>query len=417
MGFFDDFGDFFSGLSHSNSWAPGSDIPPWLQAAGIGGLGIGGAALAGPALGLGAAGAGAGAEAATAGAGDLGALFGADGSFGGLGGAGLAADTGGAAALGGVGADLGAEAMSVDSLLPAGATPTAGTGGVQAIGGVQSSGVPGMESAQAWMNPGGSAPGAIPSAGPSAAGTAGPAGSAGGLDLTSLVKNWGGPLAGAAGLGYTILNGQKSLPSTQAIQGQLTDIKNQQASLNLPGQAQNVINAGNANADRLTAQGQPLVQQGTEYSKYLASGTLPPALQTQLDQSVQGAKVAIVSRYASQGMPTDPLKNSTLQAELAAVDQKAKVEAGQLAQQLLQSGSGLTSAGGNLEIAGGQAANSAASTASGMLQTGAQMTGMENSLLQTLSGIDQTQSQNMGKAIAAFAASLAPTKGLSLKLA
>lgn len=194
--------------------------------------------------------------------------------------------------------------------------------------------------------------------GPGAAATAAPAGvDGGGLDLTSLLKtgkDWLGPVAAAGGLGYSVLQGQKQTDATKAIANQATTIGKQ---------------------------AQPLIDQGTDYTKYLASGTLPPAMQAQVDQQSRDAKTAITSRYAQMGLPTDPLKNSSLQAELAAVDDKARQMTASLGQQLLSGGTNMISAGANL-------------------------TGMDNNLLTTLQGIDKAQSDAIGKAIANFASAL-----------
>lgn len=195
-------------------------------------------------------------------------------------------------------------------------------------------------------------------AGPGAASTAAPAGVSGeGLDLTSLFKtgkDWLGPIAAAGGLGYQVLQGEKQTDATKAIANQATTIGKQ---------------------------AQPLIDQGTDYTKYLASGTLPPAMQAQVDQQTHDAKAAITSRYASMGLPTDPLKNSQLQAELASVDDKARQMTASLGNQLLQGGTS-------------------------MINSGANLTGMDSNLLTTLQGIDKAQSDAIGKAIANFASAL-----------
>lgn len=294
-----------------------------------------------------------------------------------------------------------------------GATP----GGVTPMGGVQSFGGSGpVDIGQLSASPGVTTAGSAPLPGGSsgmnfagsAAGQAAPAAVGDSLDLTSLAKNWGAPALGAAGLGYSILKGQQALPSTQAIQDQAASIQGQ-----IPGiqqQGQDFLKSSQQQGQSIRDLGTPLVQQGQEYSKYLASGTLPPTMQAQLDTEAKNAKTQIVSRYAAQGMPTDPNKNSSLQAELQAVDNQMRIKAGQLGQQLLQGGTSLAGAGQGLIGAGTGLQSSVAGTGTNLLGIGAQMTGMENGLLQTLSNIDQTQTANIGKAIANFAAALAPSK-------
>lgn len=127
------------------------------------------------------------------------------------------------------------------------------------------------------------------------------------LGLTS--KNIPGAAIGAAGLGYSVLQGQKQSQYAQ-------QMAEQAASLN--------------------AQGQQL------YS-YLQNGNLPPGLQASLKQATDAAKSKIISNFASQGMNTDPNQNTALAAELAAVDQQALISTAQIGQQLL--GAGVQEAG------------------------------------------------------------------------
>lgn len=209
------------------------------------------------------------------------------------------------------------------------------------------------------VNPAGvtSTPPVTPMGGVSASSVSAPAGVGGGIDLTSLLKSgkdWLGPAAAAGGLGYSLLKGQQDLPSTTALKTQTGNLGQQAAALSAT---------------------------GNQYAGYLASGTLPPAMQAQVDQQTRDAKAALVSRAASMGLPTDPLKNSTLQMELASVDDKARQMTATLGQQLLQGGTSL-------------------------LGTGANLSGMQDSLLTTLSGIDKSQTDAIGKAIANFAGAL-----------
>ena len=297
-----------------------------------------------------------------------GALAGAGAGLGGVGGlTGLGAGVGeigtNAAGTGVDLAGLGSQALPAASTLTSGTGLDLGTSGVGAEGGVTSvgptAGTPATALGTAQFPTAG---GAATSVAPAAA--AAPAG-AGPVDLTSMLSkavgniNPLGAALGAAGLGYNIYQGQKQTASTQAIQNQGANIAGQAAEL-----------AG----------------QGKELTSHLESGTLPPNIQAQVDQNVQAAKAKIISNYASQGMNTDPNKNSSLRQELASVDNQAKVMSGQLAQQLAQSGTNLINAGTAL-------------------------TGLDNNLLTTLSNIDQTQTQKIGQAIANFAAALSGNKG------
>ncbi len=283
---------------------------------------------------------------------------------------GLAAVPGGdfaAAASAFPGAGAGVDLSGASASAFPGATPFNSFGAtgapVATVGDVASAGTGVSGAASADL---GAAPGAA-----GATGAAAPAGAAP-LDLSSAVNKAIGnvnPLSaalGAAGLGYTILQGNKQSAATGAIQNQAS---------NVAGQAADV-----------TAQGKSLVS-------HLESGTLPPNIQAQVDTNTKAAKTKIISNYAAQGMNTDPNHNSSLRQELASVDQQAKVLSGQLAQQLAASGTNLISAG-------------------------TQLTGLDNNLLTTLSNIDQTQTQRMGSAIANFAAALNGNKGgINLKIA
>ena len=373
-------------------------------------LAAGGADLAGLAgLGAGAAGA---TDALTSGA--TAAPVDAGGGIGaGLSGGGTALEAGGADLAGlALPANAGLTAGTTPSDIvangfsdlnpPSGATPVTTTpvtpsgpmtaGGVTSVG--PSSGIPNSVLSNAGLAPTGAAPAA-----PIAAGT----GTGSGFDLSSLVGNasplqLAGAGVGAAGLGYSILNANKSSPSTQAIQNEVTAVNNQIPAL------QQTAQGLQTQGQQLTDQGTKIANQGQGYTDYLASGTLPPALQTQVDQTIAANKQHIISNYAAQGMNTDPTKNSSLRQELDAVDQQGKVLAGQLAQQLLTSGTGLIGAGTGLETTG---ANQSAVGASDLINIGTSYAGINTALLTQLSNIDQTQTANVGRAIASFASALA----------
>lgn len=135
----------------------------------------------------------------------------------------------------------------------------------------------------------------------------------------------------------------------------------------------------------LEAQARSLNTQGQQLLSYLQSGTLPAGLQASLNQATSAAKAKIISNYAAQGLNTDPSQNSALQQQLQQVDQQALISTAQMGQQLMQSG--------------------------------IQETGLSSDLYKTLVGIDQTQTANIGKAIASFASALSGGGGgINLKL-
>jgi len=135
----------------------------------------------------------------------------------------------------------------------------------------------------------------------------------------------------------------------------------------------------------LLAQAQRLDANGQAMMSYLQSGNLPPGLKASLDQATSAAKAKIISNFASQGMNTDPTQNTALAAQLAQVEQQALISTAQIGQQLMASG--------------------------------VQQSGLSSDLYKTLANIDQTQTANIGKAIANFASSLGGAGGgVNLKL-
>lgn len=197
-----------------------------------------------------------------------------------------------------------------------------------------------------------------------ATGTAAPA--AGGTSISSLLGDAGssvlksitgnplGTALGVGGLGYNILEGQKSTANQKALTADA-----QQAT---------------TNSNRLTASGEELQQ-------YLSSGKLPDNYQAQVDQAINDAKTTAISNAAAQGLPTDPTKNTALAATLAKIDSSRPNMQAQVAQQLFSSGSSLINAG-----------QSAA--------------GLSGQLYQALVNNDTNAAANTGRAIATLAAAL-----------
>lgn len=122
--------------------------------------------------------------------------------------------------------------------------------------------------------------------------------------INSITKNPLGIGLAGAGLGYSMLQGNK-----------------------LTGNVQNVTNAANQEAG-----------QGAQLQQYLQNGTLPPGMQAAVDNATKAAKARIISGYASRGQNADPAQNSALAQELAQADMNALAAAGQLQTQLLTTG-------------------------------------------------------------------------------
>jgi hypothetical protein len=144
--------------------------------------------------------------------------------------------------------------------------------------------------------------------------------------------------AGAAGLGYELFKGQQPPPY----------------------------------APNLTQTANQLGQEGQVLQNYLQSGTLPPALQAQLNQATAAAKARAVSNAAANGLPTDPSQNTQLASEFAQIDTNAVASMG-----------------------GVQTA---------LLQQGLAATGISTGIYESLNQIQTEQNQQMMQAIANFAA-------------
>ena len=172
--------------------------------------------------------------------------------------------------------------------------------------------------------------------------------------VNSITKNQLGLAIAGGGLAYDLLQGNKTDPNQQMLQNE---------------------------APQLLAQGTALSKSGQGLQTYLTSGTLPPALQAQVTQSVNAAKATIIANAAHNGQNTDPTQNSQLAADLAAADQNGLVLAGQLEQNLFTAGTQL-------------------------LQTGVNETGLSNQLYETLVNMDRQNNQEIMTAIAGMASAL-----------
>lgn len=85
---------------------------------------------------------------------------------------------------------------------------------------------------------------------------------------------------------------------------------------------------------QLTAAAQNATSQGSMLESYMAGGTLPPGLQSSIDQATNAAEAAIKSRYASRGMSG----SSAEEQDIAAAKMQAVNQGAQLAIQLYSQG-------------------------------------------------------------------------------
>jgi len=195
----------------------------------------------------------------------------------------------------------------------------------------------------------------------------GTSGSGGGFDLSKFLSGGssGGkstnPLLGLVGAGAAGVGLAVNLSQGNKVDPNITNLQNLVASLG-PEEAN-------------------LFSQGNQYMSYLASGTLPPGMQEQINQWAAAAKARFIQNAATSGTSGDPSKNSALAQDLNSVDLQAKMQAAQMASQLLSAGNS-------------------------MITNGLNFAGMQESIFKYLSDYDLKQSQATGNAISNFAAAL-----------
>lgn len=231
-------------------------------------------------------------------------------------------------------------------------------------------------------------------AAPAAASPVAPIGGAGAgpTDLTSIMGTGTDPGLSFGGAGSNISGGgnflDKLTPSALG-RGMVNQITSNPltTALGLGGLGLGIMRGNQAPKGTAQLQGiaGPEAAAGLQNQQYLTTGTLPPGMQASVEQASRDAKAAIISNYASRGLPTDPSKNSALAEELANVDQNAIKTTATLGQQLLQSGLNQTQ--------------------------------LSEDVYKSLVGIDQTQQKQISDAIANFAKSLGGGGGVQLKLA
>lgn len=203
------------------------------------------------------------------------------------------------------------------------------------------------------------------------------------FDSSAAASAYGGGGGGApAAGGFNI-----SDPSTYLPAAGLTPVKAAGVALGAGALGYDVLKGNKPLADQsaLQAQGTQLSAQGQQFMSYLQQGTLPPGLQTLVDKQTNAAKAMAIANAAKNGQSTDPTTNTQLADAINSAQQQATAQVAQLGTQLFQQGLSET-------------------------QVSAQ-------IMQYLTNLDEQQTANMGKSIAAFAASLAGGGGTTLKLA
>lgn len=212
-------------------------------------------------------------------------------------------------------------------------------------------------------------------------------GKAGSGVMNSLTSNPLGIALGAAGLGYNVLSGQKQSANQKALSSAADTAANT---------GKQALDAGLPMAKANNTTGTGLINSGQDLQTYLSTGKLPPQYQQQVDQAINDAKIRAISNAASQGVPTDPARNTALAATLAGIDNQRGSMTTQIAQSLFNAGSSNINAGSSLT----------SSSASSLINAGQSASGLSANLLQALVQNDTTQAQNTGKAIATLAAAL-----------
>src|SRR5215475_3479122 len=89
------------------------------------------------------------------------------------------------------------------------------------------------------------------------------------------------------------------------------------------------------------AQIAPITAEAQQLQSYLLTSTLPPSMQAGIQQVIQNQKAKITQAYANRGAPTAAGTNSSLDADLAAVDRQGLIMAGQMQATLFEQGTKL----------------------------------------------------------------------------
>lgn len=180
----------------------------------------------------------------------------------------------------------------------------------------------------------------------------------------------------ALGLGRSLLASEN--PNPIPGMGQLSALASELGSTGT-----GLINSNAASARGVAGQA---TSQAATLENYLNTGTLPPAVQTALDQATKDGIVNIRAQYASRGMPPG---SSAEQQEIASLNQRAVIQGGTLAAQLFSQGVSLdqlaASIYGNLTSTGGALATGGAGAQESLVNTGVQLNNGVNNAIANLS--------------------------------
>jgi hypothetical protein len=180
------------------------------------------------------------------------------------------------------------------------------------------------------------------------------------------------PYAGLAGLGANLYSGyQQSKALNQLAQ------QEQQRTQQL---------------DQMAAQAQqaaaPLISNGQALMNYINTGTLPKGLQDYVEQQTAAAKAARIQAASTMGQSSNPLYNTALAQDLAAIDR-------QQASMITQLETTLSTAGNNM-----------VTTANQLISTGARTTDIAARLPIMVQELDMKLAQQTSQSLMSFAAAL-----------
>jgi len=166
------------------------------------------------------------------------------------------------------------------------------------------------------------------------------------------------PLGKALGVGVSGLGLAKNLMTPASVPGQ-QQLQQLASALGATGTA-----ASAAGIPGATASAQKATGQAATLENYLTTGTLPPAVQAQLDRATEDAVTAVKGQFAARGMPPG---SSAEVAEINAVRQNATIQGGTLAAQLYSQGVSLDQLAANIYGQLTSAGTGATSAATGAL--------------------------------------------------
>lgn len=165
----------------------------------------------------------------------------------------------------------------------------------------------------------------------------------------------------------------------------------------------------------LTTEQQQAQNSGSTLQNYLNTGTLPPAVQAEVDQATQSAITTIKAGYAARGIP--PGSSMEIQ-DINTATQNATAQAASLMQQLSTEGLSeqqlAAAIGGQITSTNTQGTQLAGQIGSQLISSGLSGAGISEQIYQSLLQADQAQQTQTGNAIANLAKALAG--GTTIKL-